>query len=229
VNIGITGRPLVTEDPLPADVLPCDDALWDQGEITTSEPVFVSSPTSVRAGAFARTCQAAHLLGRVVKHQSDRTLQAPTRFLEAAQLHRTMSALSSLMTSEFQASPDRMSTATALCYGTLLSLYDQYACTESNRGEHTVEETDMQAMAIAGLNSISEAGLRFSHQVQMSMAQNLAATSPLIADCLYQTAASYAWLVRETGSPEVFAALQSVSSTLKTMSARWQVAGTFTL
>lgn len=103
--------------------------------MTTSEPLYVSSPTTVRASPFARTCQATHLLGRLIRHLNDRNVEPAFRFSEAGQLHRTFAALASLLPGEFQASPDQLSTATALMYGGMLHLYDPYACTESNHGK----------------------------------------------------------------------------------------------
>ena len=134
VNLGSKGRPLATDDPLRTDVLPADDTLWDRGEMTTSEPIYVSSPTTVRASPFARTCQATHLLGRLIRHLNDRNVEPAFRFTEAVQLHRTLAALASLLPEEFQASPDQLSSAIALVYGGMLHLYDPYACTQSNLG-----------------------------------------------------------------------------------------------
>jgi hypothetical protein len=133
--LGSKGHPLATEDPLRTDVLPTDDTMWDQGEMTASEPLYVSSPTTVRASPFARTCQATHLLGRLIRHLNDRNVEPAFRFSEAGQLHRTFAALASLLPDEFQALPDQLSTATALVYGGMLHLYDPYACTESNHGK----------------------------------------------------------------------------------------------
>jgi hypothetical protein len=132
--LGSKGHPLATEDPLRTDVLPADDALWDHGEMITSEPLYVSSPATVRASPFARTCQAIHLLGRLIRHLSDRSVEPAFRFSEARQLHRTFATLASLLPDEFQGSPDQLSSAIALVYGGMLHLYDPYACTESNHG-----------------------------------------------------------------------------------------------
>jgi hypothetical protein len=228
VNLGSRGHPLASEEPLRTDVLPCEDSQWDQGEMTPSEPIFVSSATSIRAGPFGRSCQAAHLLGRVIRHRNDGySEESPTfRFAEAAQLHRTVVALASLLPTEFESSPDGLITPLAICYSTQLDLYDPYSCTESNRGEHTVEETEMQGIAIAGLKQIAEDVYRFAQHLKRAMTYNLAAVSPLVSDCLYQAAANYAWLVRESGSPEMVASLNSISDALKMLDRRWKIGGT---
>jgi hypothetical protein len=103
--------------------------------MTTSEALYVSSPTTVRASPITRTCQATYLLGRLIRHTNDRNVELVFQISEAGQLHRTFAALTSLLPNGFQASPDQLNNATALVYGGMLHLYDPYACTESNHGK----------------------------------------------------------------------------------------------
>lgn len=223
VNIGSHGHPLATDDSARNDVLPADDTLWDEGEITTSEPLYVSSPTNVRAGAFTRTCQASHLLGRLIRLLNDRLLDSPLRFTEAIQLQKTLQALANLLPNDVHQSPMSYGTSLAICYSALLHLCDPFACTESNRGEHTVEETEMQAISIIALKSVSADVLEFSHLLQMAMTSNLAAISPLVGDCIYSAAATYAWLVHESGSREMADAYHTLRNVLEKMASRWAV------
>ena len=80
---------------------------------------------------------------------------------------------------------------------------------------------------IAGLKSTAQDVLRFSQQLQTQMEHDLSATSPLIADCLYQAAATYLWMMYETGSPEILAASTCLTDTLKLLNSRWKVAGEY--
>ncbi|OAL29405.1 hypothetical protein AYO22_02299 [Fonsecaea multimorphosa] len=221
VNLGSSGHPLATDDPVLNDTLPADDELWDEGQITTSEPLYVSSPTNVKAGAFTRTCQATHLLGRLVRLLNDRLLDAPMRFSEAIQLHRTLQALANLLPNDVHHSPERYGTPLALCYSSLMHLCDPFACTESNRGYRTVEETEMQTIAIAGLKSVAGDVLRFSQLWHVDMTSNPAGVSPLIGDCLYFAATIYAWLAHETGLREMGEAYHILRKVLETMASRW--------
>lgn len=223
VNLGSQGHPLATDDPARKDMLPADDAMWDAGEMTTSEPLYVSSPTNVRAGAFARTCQATHLLGRLIRLLNDNLLEAPARFTEAIQLHRTIQALANLVPADVQRSPEYFGTSIALCYSSLIHLSDPFACTESNRGDHTVEETEMQGIAIASMRNAANDALQFSYLLRRSMTQNPSSISPLIGDCLYMAAATYAWIVHETGSREAAESYHSLKNVLEIMSCRWAV------
>ena len=195
--------------------------------MTTSEPLYVSSPTSVKASSFARTCQATHLLGRLVRHLNDRNVDPKFRFSEAGQLHRTLTALASLLPAEFQNSPEQLSSSVALVYGGMLHLYDPYACTESNGGHHTPEETEMQTIAIAGLRTTAEQVLSFSQRLQTCVGYNLGASSPLVIDCLYQAAATYAWLLYETANPDMLSSFNSLTECLKMLDVRWKVAGKY--
>lgn len=194
--------------------------------MTPSEPIFVSSPTHIRAAPFARTCQAAHLLGRMISHRNDGSLDSQFQFSEAVQLHRTISALSSLLPNEFEMAPERLSTAVALCFSALLNLYDPYSCTESIGGAGSVEANEMQGIAINGLKATAEDVLKFAQHLKRSMTYDLAATSPLVADSLYSAAANYAWLVRESGSPEMIASLNSLKEVLSILNQRWKIGGT---
>jgi len=227
VNLGSQGHPLATEDPARNDMLPVDDAMWDAGEITTSEPLYVSSPTNVRAGSFARTCQATHLLGRLIRLLNDNLLESPARFTEAIQLHRTIQALANLVPADVQRSPERFGTSIALCYSSLLHLSDPFACTESNRGDHTVEETEMQAIAISSMRSAASDAFQFSQLFKISMARNPPSISPLVADCFYMAATTYAWIVHETGSRDAAESYHSLRDVLELMNCRWGVAGQY--
>ncbi|EXJ87309.1 hypothetical protein A1O3_04268 [Capronia epimyces CBS 606.96] len=227
VNSGAPGRPLATDDPSRRDVLPADDQMWDAGEMATGEPLYVSSPTNVIAGPFARTCQATHLLGRLIRLANDQLLDSPLRFTEAIHLFRTLQALANLLQGDAQQLPERYGTALALCCSALLRLSDRFACTETNGGNHTVEETEMQTLAISGMKGTAADALQFSQLLMLSMIASPAATSPLIGDCLYMAAATYAWLAHESGLREMGEAYHQLRKSLETMNCRWAVASQY--
>ena len=220
--MGSEGRPLAAEDPSRTDVLPADDDLWDQGEMTTSEPLYVSSPTSATASPFARTCQATHLVGRLIRHLNDHAVEPAFRFSEALQLHRTLTALSFVL----DGSPQKLCTATAMTFSSMMHLYDPYACTETEHGS-TVQGTEMQGIAIAGLRGTAEEVVHFAHNLQACMSYSLASVSPLVADAVYMAAATFAWLEYERGTPEMSASLRTLTDTLQMLSSRWRVAGEY--
>jgi hypothetical protein len=78
----------------------------------------------------------------------------------------------------------------------------------------------MQRIAIAGLRKTAEEILRFSQRLQTCIGYDMASSSPLVADCLYQAAATYAWLVYETGSPDMVVSLHTLAECLKMLDVR---------
>ena len=227
VSLGLEGRPNATEDSLPSTVLPADDTSWDQGEMATSEPLYLSTPTAVRAGAFARTCQATHLLGRLERLLNDRKQESSVRFTEAAQLHRTLEALANLLPGEIHKSPTRYCTPWALSYGAIIHLCDPFGCPHSDQGDHTAEEIEMQEIAIAGMKKTAADILQLTQVLKSIMNNNLSAVSPLTADALYMAAATYAWLAYESGSPDSTASYHAIRAVLIQMNQRWAVAGEY--
>ncbi|KAF2441019.1 hypothetical protein P171DRAFT_393830 [Karstenula rhodostoma CBS 690.94] len=144
VNIGCPGRPFATPEPALDDLLPADDAAWDDGIISSDGPATLSTPLTSHMSKFALLCQAARLLGQVLAHvahgpdleddvglQLDKTLHS---MLAAAlnvdvpdydQITFIFSALVALYTPTFRLagtsvsstsfSPDRLSRAFAVC------------------------------------------------------------------------------------------------------------------
>jgi hypothetical protein len=227
VSLGSSGHPLATEDPSRADVLPADDSSWDIGEMISSEPLYVSSKTSLPASWFQRTCQATHVIGRYLRHRDDKLLEPKDRFNEACQLLRTMHALAALMPEEAEKRPEQYATPIALCYTALIHLCDPYACTATNHGERTVEEVDLQTLTIAGMKQAAADVCRLSQSIRTAMYRNFEATSPLIADALYQGAATYAWLVHETGEIANVRAYWQICDVLRAMEPRWACASEY--
>jgi hypothetical protein len=195
--------------------------------MTTSESMYVSSATSVHVGPFARTSQVAHLMGRLIRHLNDRNIEPAFRFTEAVQIHRTLNALASMLPAEFERSPEQMSTSTALAYGAMVHLYDPYCCAETSHGMRTAEETEMQAIAIPGMRMTAEYILQFSLMLKASMDQNMLGASPLVADCLYGGAATYAWLAYESGNPQMTINMIAITDVLKHLGNRWKNAGMY--
>jgi hypothetical protein len=52
----------------------------------------VSAGTTAPVSPFARTCQAAHLLSRILRHINEKHTDVTFRYQEAIQLHRTINS-----------------------------------------------------------------------------------------------------------------------------------------
>lgn len=195
--------------------------------MSSGQPLYVASPPDLKAGSYTRTCQASNLLGRYIRHRNDHSTGGPSRYLEAMQLHRTLLAFSHLLSDEFAQSPVDCGTAMALCYSTMLHLYDPYACHENMRGVQCVEGSEMQTIAIAGLKSVSANVLELADVMYILLQDKLDTISPLMIECLYQGAANYAWLVHETGSIQSINAYRKFVNTLQRLDNRWASAGQY--
>ncbi|KAK4627040.1 Transcription factor BOA15 [Fulvia fulva] len=232
VNIGHRSKPFASSDPSLDAILPTDDSSWDQGQMLVAAPLALSASQTIRAAPFARTCQASHLLGKVVRHVNEKNLPADYRFTEALQLHRTLQALSSVLPDE-AAEDDpthkpTLCTSMAVCYSALLTLYDAYSCTEKRLENGPEEQLVMQKEAIDGLSAVSAEVVHLARRVRGFIEKaGLGRVSPLVIDSLYQAAANYAWYVRESSRPECHERLQEIKEVLVLLDRRWKVAGQY--
>ncbi|KAI9760148.1 MAG: hypothetical protein M4579_001868 [Chaenotheca gracillima] len=243
VALGAAHYPLVAEDPKLDEFLPMDDTAWDEGRMTVNEPLFVSSATDMPAGPFARLCQAAHLLGRVIRHTTDKIDDPEFRVQEALQLEKTIKALAGVLPGEcFEES--RLCTAISICYrysapfqslvatsltlrSALLTLYENYSCYESLQSR-TPQDLMLQKTSINGLEDISKEVAWFSSQLSNILEYEPEVVSPFLSDCLYQAAANCAWKIRESGDKNATELLETLQQTISKLDQRWAIAGEYT-
>ncbi|OGM47969.1 hypothetical protein ABOM_002681 [Aspergillus bombycis] len=228
VNLGGRDRPLACEDAQPEDFLPADDKSWDRGEITVVEPLAVRANTTIQVCPFTRTCQAAHVLSRVLGHLNDCNSDVEFRYEEAMQLHRTAQALSHTLSTELEEWIEKAYDPTAhlplfsaigICYSALLLLYDRYCCSGISGVAGNVE---VQQMALSSINEVSRAVFHFAKGIRAAM--DLGGSlrmSPLVLDCLYQATANFMWQSRETGNSDVLQMANEIQSILEVLGTRW--------
>lgn len=129
MSLGFPGRSAATEAPGPDDLLPTDDALWDQGvgphavSASHANPLqkkrgllfTLSSPANANMGSFARLAKATYLLCHVLDHHVAKVDE--TSMSDAAkQLDQDLRALISLPDVEGQTKGVGGSPPTAFCY-----------------------------------------------------------------------------------------------------------------
>ncbi len=86
----------------------------------------------------------------------------------------------------------------------------------------------MQEISINGLKTYAQEVLGFAGVLaNLFQANGTDGASPFVCDCLYQAAATLAWLTRETDSLEYAQAMEGIKNTLRIMAGRWRVAGRF--
>ncbi|PNP57487.1 hypothetical protein THARTR1_02485 [Trichoderma harzianum] len=222
-----TNLPFTVPEPVQDELLPINDEDWDEGKIVPSEPLFTMSFSSLTSvGSFAKMCQAAHMLGKVMSHRaSKRSLQDVGSLLpEAISLHSALSALhlsikeyiSGTTSSDFSISGI---ISLSLCCSAQLLLYNMYGCNEPLvliEQSRIAMETEMQSVSLHGIKSIS-------FDVMPAIARaNI--ECPLITQCLYHVATECAWFVREDHEPQMYSALEDVVRELKSTGEKWRIA-----
>ncbi len=175
--------------------LPTEDASWDRGQMLVAAPMSLSTSQTVRVAPFARCCQAAHLLGKTLRHLDDRDVLDEYRFDDAMQLHRTMIALADVLPDECAAEdPDKapaLWTSMAILYSALLTLYDAHSCTDRSVNLHCEAQLVMQKECIDGLSEMSGRVVQLARQIRsVADTKGLGYLNPLVIDCIYQAAAN---------------------------------------
>jgi hypothetical protein len=199
------------------------------GELSISQPLLISTPAKEKAGAFARTCQATHLMGKAIRLLDDTQVDGPLRYSEGMQLLRTLQALAKLLMSEPTQSLDRLTTSRALIYGSLMQLGDTFCCGTSHyyNDSSTMAEIEMQSTAIITMQDAAKEVLAFSRIIQADLRLSPTAVSPFASTCIYYAAAIFAWLAYEKGTIELADAYHTLKRVLESMGIRWQVANEY--
>ena len=158
-------------------------------------PLNLSASPTILVAPFARTCQSAHVLGKVLRHLDDSSLPLDYRFTEALQLSRTTRALADVLADDppeidAETRPS-LCTSIAITYSGLLTLYDSYSCSEKANKPGTEEQLVMQKQGIEGLTEISGRVLELARGVREIVKHGgLDRLSPMVIDCIYQAAAN---------------------------------------
>ncbi|KAI1774490.1 hypothetical protein F4818DRAFT_63833 [Hypoxylon cercidicola] len=238
VNQGINGLPFAAPEPSPGELLPCSEMAWNEGGVGFNEPLFATSfSNNTSLGSFANVCQAAHVLGRVLRHRDElhnASLALEFRITEAKQLHGILASLCSHLREASRDSfslDSSMSVALALCFSARIILCDLYACNEKYSTDHgrSSEEAELQREA---MGSIFET-VRYIWQVTRQMLDSIDQAgegeldniSPLLCHCLYTAAGESEWLILEQEDSNAGIWLRDFVQLLQAIGRRWQVAG----
>lgn len=215
-----------------------------------SEPLLTTSFSSARnLGPFARLCQAAHILGKVIEHR-DKKKQATEDVTEllsqAMQLHCTLTALeasldiasnpvcSILPNERLDAAANPEMSALGVCSSARYMLYALYACNEPDgtvSRERIAQETEMQRISIEGIKAVTtQAAPQISRGLQRICAspaggENGARPSPLVFPALYHAATECAWFIKEDDEQSMYQALRDIVHGMQTLGSFWAVGG----
>lgn len=237
MNIGTYGQPLATPEPLQGTLLPSSEDAWNNqgGRLGSNVPLFTSTINlNTEIGAYASTCQAAHILGLVIRHRDEQnSVVADThyRITEAQRLHSTLVLLSLHLSGQSTIDVHNVSsvfTAMGLCYAARVTLYNMYACNEhySSTEARIAEETEMQQASIEGLKEVTQCVYQLAQNIfdVAAMDDQLISRSLLLTHSLYFAASELGWFIREMNFIEDVQFLKVVVKLLKLMSKTWRVA-----
>lgn len=233
IHLGFRFRPLATL-PIPSDeIIPAGDDSWDIGEIAVNPLLVMSMTAAAPVAPFARTCQAAHLLGRSCQHVNEHPSaeDVDLHFQEAFQISAAAQALSTIIHDESAASdsPDRFWAGRALCYSALMLLYDVHSCVEVDEveacGGNRGKRLDLQQLAIDGSRDLAMQVHSFGLELEQAHANGRGALNPLVMYCLYSAAGTFAWYVRESGNEKHLGHLNDLRRVLGLLQEKWQTAG----
>ncbi|KAL8336106.1 hypothetical protein RB601_000098 [Gaeumannomyces tritici] len=213
ITIGPEYRPFSCLGPSPDALLPMDEGSWESGEPRIRPSLAVSAAVDNSACPFARTCQAASLLSRVLLHINHRPDDYDAYYAESLMLARAATAFALAVAHEAGALGDPqlapLLPALGLAYSTQLALFDAHSCAECLSFEGNVGspgQLEMQQVALEGLLALSPRVASLARRIvgMLGHGGGVRAVSPLVLDCLYQTAKQQAWYFRETSKREVF-------------------------
>ncbi|KAM5383489.1 hypothetical protein ACJZ2D_002182 [Fusarium nematophilum] len=225
VNMETCGIPFAAAEPCQSELLPINDDDWENGRVVPSEPLYTRSFSSVTTlGSFAKTCQAAHMLSKVMRHREARkSSQDITELLpEAQRLHQALHALHLSMEGSDSVSQASQIPALALCFSARLILYNEYACNEplglTTNGPVALE-TEMQKASLEGIRAITSITAH-------AIAQD-SSGCPFVARFLYHAATECAWFIKEDHEQVMYDALEEIVGGLRRIGERWAVAGQY--
>ncbi len=255
ISTGTEGLAVAAPAPGSDCLLPCRDIEWDQGSIGTNEPLLaVSFPAETSLGPFAQTCQAAHMLDKVLAHTDRRKhnsgQDAAGLLVEALQLHKALLALDTsfnppgMHSTNWYPSPETPmggegvedggnQCATALCSSARLLLYSEYACDDftgrmPNR-ERVALESEAQGVAIRGIELMATVTIPRMAQAVVQASAGAAtrpSINPLLGHAMYYAATECACFIKESHGRDMHTALAQIVQGLEAMRLEWQVGGT---
>lgn len=196
----------------------------------------MSIEASTSVDPFARTCQAAHLLGWVCEHvnQHPSSADADMHFAEALVISKGIRALLTMLHSESshkpQAERQQFFAARGLAYAALNTLYDVHSCVEPDDveavGGNRGLRLDLQQHAIDGFKEVIRDVSAFGAEIEAYHEVHGVESIPVLAlFSLYTAAGTYAWYARENSAQSHLSALADLRRVLGIVGgSRWQVA-----
>ncbi|KAL7895535.1 fungal-specific transcription factor domain-containing protein [Trichoderma sp. SZMC 28014] len=206
---------LASEDAKPDTYLPSDTEQLPC--IVTSETITptVSTPAPFRVGPFARECQVAHLMGRVVQHIYHPVADLEFRSRERFQLESTLKAFLPILIEE-ELEFSSYCGALGMCISSLYALYIAPTAHFNENSDGDIHNLETISTQMTGLSQhlLKSAGNE----------DTLTMMSLLIPYALYQTAAIQLNLYQKSRNFAFKANAELIIEILTCMGKRWRAA-----
>ena len=236
-HVGFRFRPSNTPGIPASELLPADDESWDHGQMAVNPLLVMSVEALPTLSPYGRTCQAAHLLGRVCQHVNEHPTseEADVHFQEAYQISQVTKSLLTMLDAEDLATdqPNKLFPSRALCFSALLLLYDVHSCVEVDEieacGGSKGLRLDLQQLAIDGMDIVASQVCSFADEldryIHSQPSGGLHSVSPLVLNCLYSAAGVFAWRFREAEDDDHLFRLNKLREMLASFREAYPVAG----
>lgn len=249
--LGNPGLPLTAPQPGTHDLLPCNEEYWDKGVMGINEPLPVTLfHSSSPIGPFARTCQAIHVVGNLIKNinrRRDPDAVVTETLTEALQLHKALMALAASLDlngstpAPEEAAYPRLDTssprdhnhcALALCASAMCLWNCEYGYNgrrHGHGGERIALETEAQKMGYYTVTVLCTtiAPRLARHLVQLAAAPDTKAQiSPVAGHSMYMAVLDCANLLKQYGNNDgLHTALGHIVDGMEAIQSQWLVGG----
>ncbi|GFF86505.1 hypothetical protein IFM47457_07178 [Aspergillus lentulus] len=214
VSIGCPGRPFATADPRLDDLLPADDAAWDQRTVRPEDLAALSSPMTGHMSKFALLCQAGRLLGQVLHHLGSDVAIHDEVWM---QLDRTLQSMLAAALNIDRPDYDQIT----FVYSALVALYTPWLVPGRAADPHS----DRFRRARVVLDQITDRISANLVERQCFLGRDPEDMSPWGLYFAYRICGAHMGSQRE--SPHAAVMIQSLREAFRTIKVRWNVAGVY--
>ncbi|KAL7803003.1 fungal-specific transcription factor domain-containing protein [Trichoderma afarasin] len=207
-----------SEDATTETHLPSNDEQVSSTATSETSTATISTPAPFHVGPFARECQVAHLIGRVIQHVYHPVTDVDFRSRERTQLERTLKAFLPILIDE-ELEFSTYCGALGMCISSLYALYIPPIVRNDLDNGWDFQNLEIVSTQMAAL---SQHLLKSAENVS-----NLIMMSHFIPYSLYQTAAIQLNLYRRSQDITFKANAESIIQILTYMSRRWHTAAKY--
>ncbi|KAI1075032.1 fungal-specific transcription factor domain-containing protein [Whalleya microplaca] len=237
VSIGSQKRPLCGE-PSPNEILPVDDDAWDTGDMSSVIQSTVSSPRTQSQSSFGRLCQAALVVGKMLRHSQRAEIRKlngeRSDYNEVANVTETAHGLGTCLQSDLAAQPSAYFSligARCLTFSAIIKVLGAYGA-DGLAGPlgvrdqlWTDDDLSMQMAAADGLKKTAAHVRDFAADLfaYTTLDEDLVKTPPFVLDAIYAAAATFAATWKQSADPVAETSLETIKKCLVRLGGRWRL------